>query len=58
MIGIILGASCRRDTFTDGEGKSKTLASITPGEVWRVLTSDGKVGHWHMSHLRGMPGVK
>ena len=52
LFGLILGASKRTDSFVSDSGKVSVLTHITPGEVWKILTSDGIVHHWHQSHLR------
>ena len=52
LAGLILGASKQSDSFLNGEGRRCFLAHITPGEVWKVLTTDGQVHHWHQHHLR------
>ena len=52
LFGLILDASKRTDSFVNDGGKVSVLAHITPGDVWKILTSDGLVHHWHESHLR------
>ena len=52
LFGLIMRASRRDDTFFDGSGRKHHLKHIKPGSVWKVLTTDGKVHHWHQSHLR------
>lgn len=58
LFGFILGLSKQTDSFIDGSDRQSFLSGITPGEVWKILTSDGQVGHWHYTHLRELKRPK